>query len=611
MLKTKEILNIKIDGKPFRCSCSENILDFCKKKEIAIPTLCEHSDFEKSEALCRMCLVKIKKEGDSEYKIVPSCSVDLTDGLQIITEDKELYRIRKTILELLFLEHAGLCPNCYRNLNCELQDLAIRYSIDQFRFVPKAVSTSSEEALERLRDQLERRVIDKKNPSIARDSAKCIECRRCIKACDELQSVKALSTSKRGIKMGVGTENNTPLECTYCGQCTSHCPTGALIEKNNLPELIKILKQKDKILIAQIAPSVRATLGEEFGMLPGSLVTGKMISALRECGFEKVFDVNVGADLTITEEAEELVGRIKNRTPKEPLPLFTSCCPAWVLFVEQHYPELIPNLSTARSPHLMMSSLIRSYYALKNKIDPKKIVLVSVMPCTAKKYEIERPEFSKNGIKEIDFVITTRELAHLIKALKIPFLDLPEGNFDPTFSESSGASYLFGASGGVAEAAARTAHFYLTGKSLPQLEIEEARGLKGIKEIELKIGKINLRIGVIFGLNNARKIAEEVLAGKSRYDFIEVMACPGGCIGGGGQPIPQNNEIRKRRSGALFAFDKKSGLRESHKNPTIKKLYEEFLYEPNSRKARKFLHTCHYPFIFERKKNFKKSPWTS
>jgi len=604
MPKTNDKINVKIDNQSFECSATDTILGFCQKNEIDIPFLCNHPDFEKSEAVCRLCLVKTRMSSNGDYRFSSSCSVKMQPGLEVITQDKDLHRIRKTILELLFLEHAGLCSHCYRNLNCELQSLAIHYSIDQFRFVPKAVSTSSEEALERLRDQMERRVIDKNNPSIVRDSAKCIECRRCIKACNEIQGVKALNTSKRGIKMGIGTENNAPLECTYCGQCVTHCPTGALTEKNNLPELIKLLKNKDKTLVVQVAPSVRVALGEEFGLIPGTMVTGKMVAALRQCGFNKVFDVNTGADITIVEEATELIERIKEGGPKNPLPLFTSCCPAWILFVEQFYPELLPHLSSTRSPQMMMSSLIRTYWANKNKLDPQKITLVSVMPCTAKKYEIERPEFQKNGLKEVDIVITTRELAHLIKALKIPFLELEPEEFDPAFGIGTGAAAIFGTSGGVAEAASRTAYSYLTGKSLPKLEIEEIRGLKGIKETTLQIGKISLRIAVVFGLKNARKIAESVIRGESKYDFIEVMACPGGCIGGGGQPIPQNNAIRKKRAGALLSFDKNLKLRESHKNPIVEKIYEEFLYEPKSRKAEKLLHTVHYPFPFSLRKEW-------
>ena len=599
----RDKISLKIDGKLYDIGENETVLEFCQKNKIPLPALCHHQDFVKSEALCRICLVKAKLPQEENFKIVPSCSLAVQDKLEIVTNDKDLLRLRKTILELLFVEHAGLCASCYRNLNCELQSLALQYSIDQFRFVPKAVSMDSEEALERLRDRLKRKVVDIANPSIARDSSKCIECRRCIKACDEIQGIKALNTQKRGINMGIGTEHYLPLECTYCGQCSLHCPTGAIIEKTEMVDVVKALKNPQKVLIAQTAPSVRAALGEEFGFPYGTNVTGKMVSALRECGFQTVFDVNTAADFTIIEEANEFIERMKeNGKGRNRLPLFTSCCPAWVLFVEQNYPAMIPHLSTVRSPEMIGASLIKNYYAPKAKINPNDIVLVSVMPCTAKKYEASRKEYQKNGKRELDFVLTTRELAHIIKNLKIPFADLKESDFDPAFGISTGAAAIFGASGGVMEAALRTAYFYLTQKTMPNLDLVSTRGIKGIKEAEVKIGKKTIRVAVVSGLRNARKIVESVIRGDCPYDFVEVMACPGGCVGGGGQPVTINDQIRKARAGALYSLDKKSTLRESHKNPIVNKVYEEFLYKPLGRKSLKFLHTNYYPFQY----NFRK-----
>ncbi len=598
-MKTKKKIKIKINGGKFEVSNGDKLLTILRKEGISIATLCSHPDFSESGARCRLCLVKTRLEGEDKFKFSPSCSVNVVSGMEIITEDSELARIRNTLLEMLFMEHAGLCSTCFKNQNCELQDLAIKYSIDEFRFAPKVAEMTSEEALERLRDNLGRRVIDRENPCLVRDSSKCVECGRCIKACDEIQKVKALSVQKRGIEMGVGTENYVPLECTYCGQCAVHCPTGAIMEKNDLIEVVRAIKDPQKIVIAQVAPSVRVTLGEEFGLMPGTMVTGKMVSALRRCGFDTIFDVITGADFTIIEEGNEFLEIVKNKGKACSLPLFTSCCPAWVLFAEQHYPEILPHLSSAKSPQLMLASLIRNYYAKENKLNPENIVIVSIMPCTAKKYEADRKEFSQNGRRDIDLVITTRELAHLIKNFKIPFNDLPESDFDPALGISSGSGLIFGASGGVTEAAFRTAHFYLTGESYPKLEFEEVRGIKGIKEAEVTLAGKKLRIAVAHGLKNAREIVEKAIREKCPYDFVEIMACPGGCIGGGGQPMPVSDEIRKARIRAIYNTDKQMAIRESHKNPVVERIYRDFLYKPLGRKAEKLLHTSHYPYKFK------------
>ena len=599
-------IKIVINKKEYSVPAGKPVLAICRENDIPIAALCGHPDFKKSEAVCRLCLVKVTIPGTDKEKFLPGCAAVAEEGMNIVTEDAEIGRIRKTILELLFLEHAGLCHNCYRNLNCELQNLAVKYSIDQFRFVPRVAEMESEEALERLRDRLSRKVFDIGNPSIARDNDKCVECRRCIKACAEIQKIKALNLQKRGIETGVGTEHYTPLECTYCGQCALHCPTAAIIEKTEMVSVVKALKDPTKILIAQIAPSVRVTLGEEFKMIPGTVVTGKIVTALKRCGFKYVFDVATGADFTIMEEASELIKRIKKESRESPLPQFTSCCPAWVLFVSQYYPHLLPHLSTTRSPEMMMGSLIKSYFAEKMKINPKNIVVVSIMPCTAKKYEAARAEYATHGVRDVDHVLTVRELGHIIRNLDIPFTELPEGEFDPAFGISSGSGVIFGASGGVTEAALRTASYFLTGKSLPKLEVKEMRGTEGIREASVKIADKKIKIGLVTGLGNARKVSEMVLKGKSDYDFIEVMACPGGCIGGGGQPWPVNESVRKSRAKSLYLSDKHLPVRESHKNPVVEQVYQEFLYQPGSRKAEKFLHTKHHPFEFKLRKEHMK-----
>ncbi len=596
-------VKIKINNSEYSVEAKRKILSFCREKDLPVASLCQHPDFLKSEAVCRLCLVKVRYSNEENFRLLPSCVLEAEKDMEIITQDSEIMRIRKTILELLFWEHAGQCAHCYRNMNCDLQKLALEYDIDGFRFLPKESEIDDQEERERLRDRLSRKIFDTANPSIARDNSKCVECRRCIQACDKIQSVKALNTQKRGCQMGVGTEYYTPLECTFCGQCAVHCPTAAIIEKNDSVAVLKAIKNPRKTVIAQVAPSVRATIGEEFGFLPGTLTTGKMVASLRKCGFDFVFDVITGADFTIVEESTELINRINENSPKHPLPLFTSCCPAWVLFCEQNYPEILPYLSSTRSPQQMMGSLVKTYYAQKIKVDPTNIVLVSIMPCTAKKYEITRPEFSLNNQeKNVDYVLTVREIAHLIKNLNIPFAEIKDEDFDPALGVSTGAGLIFSASGGVAEAALRTASFYLSGKNLPTLELKEIRGIKGVKEASLKLGGKNLKIAVVQTLRNARKIVEQVLKDDSPYHFIEVMACPGGCIGGGGQPIPVNDTVRKARIKSIYLADKNFPIRESHNNPVVKEVYRDFLYAPGSRKAEKLLHTKHYPYSFPLRK---------
>lgn len=602
MQKVSRKIKITINNKEISVVEGETILNICRDNDFPIATLCNHSDFKKSEAVCRLCMVKTSLTGGESERMAPSCAIKAVSGMKVVTEDAELAKIRKTILELLFMEHAGLCHNCHRNLQCELQTLAIKHTIDQFRFVPKVAEMESEEALERLRDRLTRRIIDLENSSIARDSAKCVECRRCIKTCSEVQNVKALNVQKRGIQMGVGTEFYTPLECTYCGQCALHCPTAAIIEKTEMAEVVKTLKDKNKVIIAQIAPSVEVTLGEEFGMLPGSVVSGKMVAALKKCGFNFVFNNAVGSDIAIMEETVNLLNRIQKEDRSNPLPVISGSCPAAVLFLEQNYPDLLPHLSSTRSPQMVMGSLLKTYYAEKFKTNVKNIVIVSIVSCTANKYEAKRPEYSHNGVRDVDFVITVRELGHIIKNLNIPFADLASENFDPAMGENTGSGMLTGVAGGFTEAVIRTASNCLTRKSLPKLDIRELRRDNNLTEVSVKLGDKKISVAVVSGLANATKLIDMVRKKESPYHFIEIMACTGGCIGGGGQSYPINKEIRKARANSIYAVDKNSAIRESFRNSLAEKIYNEFFYRTGSRKAEKLLHTKYYPFEYKLRK---------
>jgi iron-only hydrogenase group A len=589
---------IKIDGKNYQAKKGQTILEVCRENKIFIPTLCQHDDLGPSEGVCRMCLVKTNKHKG----LVTSCQTEVEEGLEVITEDFDIEKARRYNLELLWADHFGKCSSCLSNGNCELQKMAVKLEIDVDDFVPENRAFSTNEQLKILKSSLKNRVVDDKNPSIYRDNQYCIECRRCIKACQLIQTIDSYGLNYRGIKTNVGTPGETPLDCIYCGQCVTHCPTAAIVEKHNIEDLKKVLLDSSKIKIFQIAPSVRFTAGEAFGLEPGTFVEGQIITALRKLGADLVFDTTFSADLTIVEEANELVGKIKNKIKGEQgnFPMFTSCCPSWVLYVEKYYPELIPNLSSCRSPQGVLSSMIKTYYAEKKRILPENIVNISVMPCTAKKYEGQRSELSKNGQLDTDMVITTNEFARMVKQKGIDFVNLKEDKFDKVLGISSGAGVIFGSTGGVMEAALRTAYEQITCEELGKLDFKEVRGKKGIKELEITIPKaacltkeIKIKVAVAHEIRNAKKIVEMIKDGKCDYDFVEIMACPSGCLGGGGQPYPVNEKIRTARRKAIYKRDRDLPLRKSHENPEVQELYDDYLGEPGSHLAEKLLHTSY------------------
>ncbi len=548
------------------------ILDAAKSVGVSIPTLCYIKNLFPTGA-CRMCVVEVS----GQRNLLPSCAYPVAEGMVVETNSPRVRRARKTIVELLVENHPQDCLICVRNKNCELQDLSERYAVREHRFA----------------GDKRKHVVDISSPSLERDPAKCILCGRCVRVCNEVQKVGAIDFSGRGFGSIVTTPYNKGLnvsDCILCGQCILACPTAALRERSSTKIVSTALGNKNKFVVAQIAPAVRATLGEEFHMPAGTDVTGKLVSGLRRLGFKKVFDTNFAADLTIIEEANELVSRVQNN---QPLPMFTSCCPGWVKFAEMNYPEIIPNLSSCKSPHEMEGAVLKSYYAKKMGINPRDIFVVSIMPCTVKKFESERPELSHDALHDVDSVLTTRELVRFFNMAGIDFSDLPDEEFDNPLGESTGAAAIFGTSGGVMEAAIRTAYFNITGENLDNVEVDQIRGMEGVKSATLKMGDLEVKVAVVNGIGNVRPLIDEIIAGTSPYHFIEVMACPGGCINGGGQPIHQNLDNVMKRVRALYEIDKQSVTRRSHDNESVKKLYKEFLREPGSHTAHTLLHT-HY-----------------
>jgi iron-only hydrogenase group A len=583
----EKTVSVKIDGKDHQVSEGARILEACKQAGIEIPTLC-YLEGIAEEAACSVCVVEVK----GAKTLLRSCVTKVTQGMEIFTNSERARKARRMNMELLLAGHPKDCFVCDRNQTCELRKIAYEMGIRDVWF-PKATKVEME--------------IDSSSPSLIRDPNKCILCRRCVCVCANVQSVNAIDTSNRGkltkvtafMDKGLGN-----IACVNCGQCILVCPTGALVENNEISGVWKALEDSKKYVLVETAPAVRASIGEEFGMPAGNLATGKMAAALRRLGFDKVFDTQFSADLTIMEEGHELIERIKN---KGVLPLITSCSPGWIKFAEHFYPGVLEHISSCKSPQQMFGSIAKTYYAQKLGIDPRNMVVVSIMPCTAKKFEAKRPEMNgaflywkdKMGLKEnenfpdVDYVLTTREIARMVKEAGINFTALSDENFDEPLGVSTGAAVIFGATGGVMEAALRTAYEVLAGKPLEKIDFEGVRGLKGIKTAEIDINDMKVKIAIASSLSNARVLLEEVQAGKSPYAFIEIMTCPGGCLGGGGQPIPTNAEIRQKRMEAIYLEDRNKQLRKSHENPAVQALYKEFLNTPLSEMSHHLLHT-HY-----------------
>jgi len=565
-------MNIEINGKTYESIQGETVLDALNRAGIKVPTLCHMKDLFPSGA-CRMCVVEV----EGMPGLIPSCAYPAADGMKIKTHSPRAIRARKTIIELLLSNHPDDCLYCVRSGNCQLQTLANELGVRQRRY--KGVKSEHK--------------MDVSSPSLVRDPDKCILCGRCVRVCEEIQGVSAIDFIGRGSRTAVGTpfdEGINISSCINCGQCVMVCPTGALHEQSEIKEVVAALQDPEKIVVVQHAPSVSVTLAEEFGVNPGVDIAGAMTAALRRLGFDRVFDTSFSADLTIMEEASELAQRIAEGGK---LPMMTSCSPGWIKFVEEFYPDFIGNLSSCKSPQQMLGAIIKSYYAEREGIDPKKIFSVSIMPCTAKKFEKTRPEMYVDGVADIDAVLTTRELARLIRLYGIDVKNLAPDPADTPFGERSTAGKLFGASGGVMEAAVRTAHFLLTGKELQRLEVQDVRGLKGVKEAAVNIGGQEIRVAVVSGLANARDLLEQVRAGKKNLHFIEVMTCPGGCIAGGGQPLGADLDAIRARMQALYKIDRSEPVRTSHGNKSIQRLYDEYLGKPLSHKSHDLLHT-HY-----------------
>lgn len=572
-----ETVNIKINNLPVLAKKGSTILEAAREVGIEIPTLCYLKEINEIGA-CRICVVEVK----GARNLVASCVYPVNEGMEVFTDTERVHKSRKTTLELILSNHEQKCLSCVRSNNCELQKLCKEYGVDSDAF--KGEKTQSD--------------IDNSALHMYRDNSKCILCRRCVAACSKYQDISVIGTNERGFNTHIGCAFDLDLNevsCVSCGQCIVACPTGALSEKDDTAEVWAALRNPNKHVIVQTAPSIRVTLGEAFDMEIGTNVEGKMVSALKLLGFDKVFDTDLAADLTIVEEAHEFVERVKTNGV---LPMITSCSPGWINYCEHYFPEFIPNLSTCKSPQQMFGAIAKTWYAEKMNIDPKDIFVVGVMPCTAKKFEVKR-DFecaAGEGIYDVDVAITTRELARMIERAGIRFKDLPDSIFDDPMGTSTGAATIFGATGGVMEAALRTAAEWVTGKTLEKLEFTEVRGFDGIKEASYDLDGLNVKVAVASGLANAKKLLKSIKNGDAHYDFIEIMGCPGGCINGGGQPIQpasvRNFEnIVAKRANALYSDDKADTLRKSHENPSIKTIYNEFLGEIGSHKAHEVLHT--------------------
>lgn len=569
------MVNIKINDRDYSVPDSYKIIDAARDAGIRIPTLCYLKDLNEIGA-CRMCLVEVK----GAKALQAACVYPVSEGLEIYTNSPKVRNARKATLELILSNHEKKCLTCVRSQNCELQALARELGVEELPYEGENVHYE----------------LDESSTSIVRDNNKCVLCRRCVAACDN-QKISVITPADRGFAAHITTAFEQPMKdvgCVFCGQCIVACPVGALTERNDIPKVIEAIDNPEKHVVVQTAPAVRAALGEEFGLPMGTPVTGKMVAALKLLGFDKVFDTDTGADLTIMEEGTEFIERF---TKGENLPIITSCSPGWVKFCEHYYPEFLPNLSSCKSPMEMFAAVIKSYYAEKNDLKKEDIFSVAIMPCTSKKFEASREEHSTSGSRDVDVSLTTRELARMIKEAGIDFASLPDEEFDQPFGEATGAGVIFGTTGGVMEAAIRTVYEILEGKELDNLNVEPVRGLEGVKEATLKIAGKDVKIACAHGTANARIILEKIKAGE-HYDFIEIMACPGGCIHGGGQPIVDSAtkakvNVKELRAKALYAEDEASTLRKSHDNPYVKKLYEEYFEAPGSHKAHELLHTTY------------------
>ncbi|EGO64409.1 NADH-dependent [FeFe] hydrogenase, group A6 [Acetonema longum] len=567
-------VTITIDGQKLQVPKTSTVLEAARSAGVKIPSLCYHPEL-RPEGACRVCMVEV----EGARSLVASCVYPVNEGMVVRTNTPAVREGRKMVVELLLANHPQDCLSCQRNLNCELQSIAGDLGLRQVRFD----------------GEKKHYPLDDSNPSLVRDQSKCILCGRCIRACSERQGVHVYSFVNRGFDTTVSPAFNQGLHqvaCTFCGQCAAVCPTGAIVERDNTAEVWKVLSDPQKHVVVQTAPAVRVALGEALGLDAGQIVTGKMVAALRRLGFDKVFDTDFSADLTIMEEGSEFIERL---TKGGKLPMITSCSPGWVNFIELMYPDLLEHLSTAKSPQQMFGALVKTYYAEKSGISPAGIVSVSIMPCTAKKAEAARTEMKSNGHQDVDYVLTTRELGRMIREAGLDFNALPSEEYDAPLGISTGAGVIFGATGGVMEAALRTVAETVTGKALPDIEFHNVRGLTGIREAVVPVGDSKVKVAVAHTLGNARMLMEKIRAGVADYHFIEIMACPGGCIGGGGQPAPISQEVRQQRINAIYQCDQAMTLRKSHENPAVRELYDTWLGKPLGEKSHKLLHTHYHP----------------